>query len=103
MTSPLPLNTAAIVCPFVAAKRLPIIFAARDEPTEPADSGWQFLSKETVSGDDLKVWSVGEVLDREPSLSRFINYPVGTELWRESTFDPWMVRDKSDGAAWRQE
>jgi hypothetical protein len=93
---------AAIVCPFVAAKRLPIIYACRDEPTEPADSGWQFLSKEQVSPGNLKVWSLNEVFDYEPSLCQFMSVPCGTELWRESVSDSWMIRTPADGETWRE-
>lgn len=93
---------AAIVCPFVAAKRFPIIYASRDEPADPADSGWQFLSKEQVAPDDLKVWSLNEVLEYEPTLRRFLSVPFGTELWRESSSDSWMIKTPSDGGKWRE-
>ena len=84
---------AAIVCPFVAQKRMPIVYAFRDEATEPADSGWQFLSEMEVSVDELKVLSVNEVLAYEPSLKDYIDLPEGTELSRASGDCEWRVMD----------
>jgi hypothetical protein len=102
MTTSSNLQGAAVVCPYIAAKRLPVIYAVRDEPTEPADSGWQFLSKETVGPEDLKVWSLQEILDYEPSLRAHMGVPIGTELWRESVADAWMIKTSGDGDTWRE-
>lgn len=84
---------AAIVCPFVAQKKMPIVYAFRGETTEPADSGWQFLSEMEVSVDDLKVLSISEVLEYEPSLKDFIDLPEGTELRRASGENEWHVTE----------
>lgn len=84
---------AAIVCPFVAQKRMPIVYAFRGETTEPADSGWQFLSEMEVSAEDLKVLSVNEVLEYEPSLNDYIDLPEGTELHRKSGDCEWRVME----------
>ena len=80
---------AVIVCPHVASKNLPIVYGCRDEPTEPADSGWQFLSEKEVDLADLKVWSVEEVLEYEPTLRSFIDSEYGTELWHDSVNATW--------------
>ena len=85
---------AAVVCPFVAEKRMPIVYGFRDESTEPADSGWQFLSEMEVSIDDLKVLSINEVLEYEPSLKDYIDFPEGTELSRASGDCPWRTIEK---------
>jgi hypothetical protein len=90
------------VCPFIAAKKRVIVYAYKDEPTEPADSGWQFLSNEQVSPDDLKVWSLNEVLDYEPSLRPFMDVPIGTKLWRESASDSWMIKTIAGGETWQE-
>jgi len=82
---------AAIVCPFVVQKGMPILFAFRDESTEPADSGWQFLSEMKVDVSDLKVLSVSEVLDLEPTLKNYIDLPEGTELRRTNGDTDWNV------------
>ncbi len=84
---------AAIVCPFVAQERMPIVYAFRSETTEPADSGWQFLSEMEVSVDDLKVLSVSEIIEYEPSLKDYIDLPEGTELRRASGDDEWRVTE----------
>lgn len=84
---------AAIVCPFVAQKRMPIVYAFRDERIEPADTGWQFLSEMEVSVDDLKVLSISEVLEYEPSLTDYIDLPEGTELSRRSGYCDWCVKE----------
>lgn len=82
---------AAIVCPFVAQRRMPIAYAYKGEVTDPADSGWQFLSEMEVNVDDLKVWSVNEVLEYEPSLECYIDLPEGTELNRAAGDREWRV------------
>jgi len=91
MTKLVDFSGAAIVCPFVAAKKRLIVYACKDEPTEPADSGWQFLSKEEVRPEDLKVWSLNEVLEYEPSLRLFMDVPYGTEIRRESGSGQWII------------
>ena len=79
----------------------------RDEPVEAVDSGWQFLTKETVRPDELKIWQLSEVLEYEPSLSVFMNVPTGTRLWRESLYDTWMIKTPDskdewlDGSCWQ--
>jgi hypothetical protein len=87
---------AAIVCSHVATEHLPILRAVRDEPTMPADSGWQFLCGliEHENSDSPKVWGMFEVLDYEPSLIRFANYPPGTVLTRKDTASDWEISTK---------
>ena len=87
---------AAIVCPYVAQKRMPIVYAFRGETTDPSDSGWQFLSEMEVDVDDLKVLSINEVLEYEPSLNQYINLPEGTELCRTSGDCEWNVATNGD-------
>lgn len=82
---------AAIVCPYVTKKELPIMYAYKGEPIDPADSGWQFLSEKEVDANDLKIWSINEVLEYEPSLREYIELPVGTELIRNSVNTNWKV------------
>ena len=84
---------AAIVCPLVAQKKMPIVYAFRGEMTDPADSGWQFLSEMEVNVEDLKVLSVNEVLEYEPSLKYYIELPEGTELSRSSGDGEWRVTE----------
>ncbi|MCE0524006.1 MAG: DUF2185 domain-containing protein [Methylacidiphilales bacterium] len=86
------MKSAAIVCREVALDGAPILHAERSEPQDEADSGWQFLcggSNEDWSA--AQVWAVDEVLKREPSLSQFIDLPVGTVLSRESATDEWKI------------
>jgi hypothetical protein len=84
--------SAAIVCREIAVEHSPILYAARSEPEEPADSGWQFLCG---AGDEeveaAHVWSLKEVLAYEPSLGPFLGYPVGTVLTRSSPNAKWTV------------
>jgi len=72
-------DSAAIVCAHVAKSNLPILLAAKDEPTMPEDSGWQFLCNlsESENMEDAQVWSLGEVLKLEPSLNRLHELPGG--------------------------
>jgi hypothetical protein len=85
---------AGIVCSHVAIDQKPILRAVRDEPTEPVDSGWQFLCglvnhDET---DSARVWAVCEILDYEPSLRQYMSYPVGTVLIRDDAASGWRVQ-----------
>ena len=84
---------AAIVCEHIAKNGLPILHAFRDEPLRPEDSGWQFLcnSVEEESEDAAKVWALNRVVNYEPTLTEFIQSPVGTEIFRVNTNSPWQV------------
>ncbi len=85
---------AAIVCRHVAEEHLPILRAVRDEPTMEEDSGWQFLcgSNHSENPEMAKVWLICEVLDREPSLSAFIDRPLGTILTRKDSASDWELQ-----------
>lgn len=84
-------QSAAIVCREVAnAAR--ILYAKRSERLEASDSGWQFLcgaDKQDISS--AQVWAIHEVLERDSSLAKFIDYPVGTVLRRSSSDVEWEV------------
>jgi len=86
-------SRAAIVCSHVAKVDCPILRAVRTEPLEPADSGWQFLcnSGKEENEFEAQVWLVGEVLGHEPSLSEFINSPIGTILSRKDKNSRWEL------------
>ncbi len=86
-------NGAAIVCPHVAKPDYPILRAERDEPTMAEDTGWQFLcnTAESESENEAQVWALSEVIEHEPSLAEFVNYPPGTVLVRENQNSQWAV------------
>jgi hypothetical protein len=85
------LQSAAIVCSEVA-NGAPILHAERSEPEDQADSGWQFLCGASSENWQIaKVWAVHEVLEREPSLTHFIELPFGTVLSRSSQNTEWKV------------
>lgn len=90
MLGPAEDNRAAIIS---AKANEPLLSAARDEPSEAVDSGWQFSSHYLGGGfsEDVQIWSVEEVLKREPSLRKFIDLPTGVKLRRESSGDEWHV------------
>jgi hypothetical protein len=83
---------AAIICNHVANEGYPILYASRTEPLEPEDSGWQFLcnSGKEENETDAKVWLLKEVLALDPSLSVFINSPVGTKICRKDKNSEWQ-------------
>lgn len=58
----------------------PLCYAARDEPVDDADSGWQFRTHKGGGGEPNKaqIWRFDEVLALEPGLRRFIAMPRGT-------------------------
>ena len=82
---------AAIVCPHVAREGLPILYAERSEPVSPEDSGWQFICNSGRLEDEAQaqVWSLDEVLSREPGLAGFLTAPTGTRVYRRNVSTPW--------------
>jgi hypothetical protein len=86
-------QSAAIVCSEVANDQKPILYAERSEPEDEADSGWQFLcGVSTENWRTAKVWAIREVLEQDPSLEPFIQFPIGTVLSRKSPTEEWQVK-----------
>ena len=95
---PINFGGAAIVCGHVANSQFPILRATRDEPIEPADTGWQFTCNRVESEvpQEAQVWSLGEVIDLEPSLAPFMNCPVDTTIERKDKTSEWKVVEGGD-------
>jgi hypothetical protein len=91
------LDSAAIVCREVAVDHAPILYAARSEPEDVADSGWQFLcgrgSEDMASA---QVWAVHEVLAYDQTLTPFVDRPAGTVLERLSPEAEWKVSEEAE-------
>jgi len=86
------MTSFAIVCGDVAAKGAAILYAERSEPEAEADSGWQFLcGAETETWEEAQVWSLGEVLAKEPSLQPHLSSPVGAVLSRPTADSVWAA------------
>lgn len=84
------LNSAAILCGHAALRTSAILYAIRDVPEEPADSGWQFLcGAKEEDWSFAQVWSVAEVLELIPTFSEFVSLPAGSELMRKDSSSPW--------------
>lgn len=83
---------AAIVCEHVAAGNMPILRVVRDEPQDPADSGWQCLCDcgEDENIERAQVWAVEEVLRREPSLNPHFSLPAGSCVVRRGLEAEWI-------------
>lgn len=92
------LQCAAILCSHVASGERPILIAERDEPEDPADSGWQFLCGEDHEDwREAKVWSVREILEIEQTLTPFINLEPTVRLVRLACDGDWInVPNQSD-------
>jgi hypothetical protein len=86
------LNMGAIVSVEIGQS---FLFAARSEPVDDADSGWQFSVDAAGGGDpdSAQIWALEEVLEREPSLRPFIALPLGAVLRRMGADDKWTVTD----------
>ncbi len=89
------LQLGAIVCGHIARDGLPILCAYRAEKQDPADSGWQFLcySGQDELMEDAQIWALKDVVEKEPSLSEFMNVTVGTRLVRSDASSPWSVQE----------
>src|SRR5207244_10126541 len=82
----------AIVCGEIALDRSAILYAARSEPVDEIDSGWQFLcGARTENPATASVWALGHVLTYEPSLETYLAMPAGTVLSRQTSRDRWIV------------
>lgn len=91
-------SKAAIVCRHIAKDDLPILFAVRGKTVRTEDSGWQFLCDSGVkeNPDEAKVWTLGEVLERDMSLGEFMDLPVGTVLIKANRNAKWEMRVEHD-------
>ena len=93
-----PLHLAAIFCEHIAGSAQPIRSAFKTAPIESEDSGWQFFCGgfQNEDPEKAKIWLVKEVLEIEPSLSNFLDVPIGTKLWRQSSQEVWQVESIDD-------
>lgn len=83
-------QTAAIVCTHIANESSRICVAVRSEPLEEADSGWQFLCGQHEENlNEAALWSLGEVLELEPSLWPFIERLGNSKLTRDQIGGEW--------------
>jgi hypothetical protein len=89
------ISGAAIVCGHVAAGH-DILCAERSNPVAAEDSGWQFLCNSGAHEREAEaqVWSIAEVIAREPSIALFVGSAVGSKLVRDSVLDEWRVGDE---------
>ena len=88
-------QAGVIVCRHVAVDGAPILQAFRDEPADPGDSGWQVLcaSGKEEKFSEVEIWSVSNVVTREPSLAPFMSLKAGTALTRVDAKSPWQVSE----------
>lgn len=88
----------AIVCYHVAKEGYPILYARRDSPVCPEDSGWQFLcySGKEEKVDEAQTWSVDEVLEFEPSLRELIGCEPIAVLRRTNKTASWQIVPASE-------
>jgi hypothetical protein len=86
---------AVIVCKHVFVDKLPILFAERlESDDDPVDTGWAFscnVYEETV--ETGLVLAKSQLLKREPSLAKYMDFPVGTKLTRENKDSDWNLID----------
>jgi hypothetical protein len=95
--------TAALLCREVALDHAPILYAVRNPPIHPADSGWQYLCG-GVHEDacSTQLWSLGEVLNYDSSLGPFVDLPTGTILERSNGSETWIVVSRAMSDDWNE-
>ena len=83
---------AAFVCIHVHERQYPILQATRTNPVFPEDTGWQFLCGRVKEHTDseARIWSLDEVRELDPSLGCWLEYPAGTQVYREAVGAPWL-------------
>ncbi len=74
------------------ARGAPVLLAVRSELLDENDSGWQFLCG-APEEDHLQaqIWAVHELLERDQSVAKYIDYPIGTVLRRATGDSEWKV------------
>jgi hypothetical protein len=84
-------QSAVIICVHCAKQGYPILAACRDEPEDPADTGWQFHCNMFDHSNDPngQVWSAGEVANHDSSVLSVIDNPVGAKFTRNTALEPW--------------
>ena len=92
MKSLIPEMGYSIVSNKIAVNGMKIGFLYREEPDEPEDSGWRFLSgteeKDYVENpDNSKVFGVNAVANYDPAIIPYLNLSPGTELERVEESD----------------
>jgi hypothetical protein len=82
---------AAFVCVHIHDRQDPILQAIRTNPAFPEDTGWQFLCgrREEHAEEEARIWSLDEVRELDPSLDAWLEYPAGTQFFREAVGAPW--------------
>jgi hypothetical protein len=81
----------AILSRSVAEGGKPILYAERSDPLDEFDSGWQFLSneEESLTAEEVRIWTIGEVLEHEPTLGKFVHMREGTKFFRVTKSSQW--------------
>lgn len=84
------LNLKALVSERIIKEGYKVGYMIRCNPHDAMDSGWQFLAGDEDDAylNDVKkieLLPVGYVCNLDPDISKYINYPVGTELIRISS------------------
>ncbi len=64
----------------------PILFVSHD-----ADDDWQFFGKENTTEKDAAVLLLKEVIEIDPSISKILDIPKGTEAKRPSKNAEWVI------------
>jgi hypothetical protein len=80
----------------------PVLFAWRDQPDDD-DSGWTLLAgtePDAFLEDRNKFvsWTVGEVLERDPTLALLLGSPPDSTYERESIDELWVELVENDDA-----
>jgi len=78
---------ACIATDMITVEGYKVGYMYRDEPTEPADSGWRFLSgfesPEYMSVDgNHGVYAVNTIANYDPEILPLVDYEVGAEFER---------------------
>ena len=100
MTRPA-LNQAVQICEHVALEGKPVLWGRRNEPNGLEDSGWQFRCavKSAESPTGVKIWSVDELINADPTVCLIINCSIGTIVHRPEHEEDWTVIPEDPGAA----
>ncbi len=82
-----PLNTAVFTTRFIISGESVIVFIAHDD-----DGSWQFQGTENkVSESDMRLVSLGEIIEIDNSILQLADMPEGFEAMRNDKNSNWII------------
>ena len=83
-------SVAAFVDKRIFKENKPIVHVVHDKE----DGSWQFLTGEPVTGDDIMLVALEEVVKKDPTVNELFKLAAGQYATRRSVGDEWLIREE---------